>query len=73
MKTWTIPVIAVVLIAAGIFGLVRGEFSYTEKEHEANVGELELSFKEKESVDIPKWLAGGAIALGALLLLVRKK
>ncbi len=73
MKNWIVPVAGIALIAAGIFGLSRGEFSYTEEEHEANIAGIEFSLKEKETVDIPKWLAGGAIAAGALLLLFGRK
>jgi hypothetical protein len=61
-------VVAIVLIALGAFGLARGKFSYTEDKHEANIGGVELSVKEKESVAIPQWLSIGAIAAGALLL-----
>lgn len=73
MKNWLIPVVGVLLIAAGIFGLSRGEFSYTEEEHEVDIAGLELSAKEKETVAIPKWVAGGAIAVGALLLLFGRR
>jgi hypothetical protein len=69
MKNWIVPAIAVILIAGGIYGLSRGHFSYTEETHEANIAGLELSVKDKETVDVPKWLAGGAIAVGVLLLL----
>ncbi|MEX0733882.1 MAG: hypothetical protein WD944_05920 [Steroidobacteraceae bacterium] len=73
MKNWVVPAVGIVLIAAGIFGLSRGQFSYTEETHEASIAGLELSVKDKETVDIPKWLAGGAIAVGALLLLFGRK
>ena len=73
MKNWALPAAGIVLIATGAFGLSRGEFSYTKDEHEANIGGLELSLKEKETVSIPKWAAGGAIAVGALLLLFGRR
>ena len=73
MKNWVLPAAGIVLIAAGAFGLSRGEFSYTKDEHEANIAGLELSLKEKETVNVPKWAAGGAIAIGALLLLFGRK
>ncbi|HEX9706134.1 MAG TPA: hypothetical protein VGA24_00710 [Steroidobacteraceae bacterium] len=73
MKNWVVPAIAIALIVAGIFGLSRGQFSYTEETHEASIAGLELSVKDKETVDIPKWLAGGAIAVGALMLLFGRK
>lgn len=73
MKNWILPAIGIVLIAAGAFGLSRGEISYTENEHQADVAGIEFSLKEKETVAIPKWLAGGAIAAGALMLLFGRK
>ena len=50
---------AVVLIAAGVLGLAYGSFSYTKDTHEAKLGPIELSVKDKETVNIPVWLAWG--------------
>ncbi len=58
----------VVLIVAGVLGLVFGSFSYTKETHEAKLGPLQFSVKEKETVNIPVWAGVGAIALGGLLL-----
>ena len=69
MKNWIVPAIAVLLIAGGIFGLSKGKLTYTEETHKADIAGVELSVKDKETVGIPKWVAGGAIAVGALLLL----
>jgi hypothetical protein len=67
-------IIAIVLIALGAFGLARGKFSYTEETHEAEIAGIELSVKDKETIAVPQWLSIGAIAAGALLLvLVRRK
>jgi hypothetical protein len=68
-----IRILAVVLIVAGVLGLVYGSFSYTKDTHEAKLGPLELSVKEKETVNIPQWAGVGAIAVGAILLLMRTK
>jgi len=68
-----IRILAIVLIIAGILGLLYGSFSYTKATHEAKVGPLELSVKEKETVNVPQWAGVGAIVVGALLLLVRTK
>ena len=73
MKTWILPAAGVVLIAAGAFGLSRGEFSYTKEKHEASIAGLEFSMKEKETVEIPRWAAGGAIAAGVLLILFGRR
>jgi len=68
-----IKVVGIVLIAAGILGLVYRGFSYTTETHEAKIGSLELSMKDKERVNVPVWAGVGAIVVGGLLLLVPKK
>ncbi|MGA2777700.1 MAG: hypothetical protein ABSF94_09085 [Steroidobacteraceae bacterium] len=62
-------VTALLLIAAGIFGLIYGSFTYTKETHEAKIGPLEMSVKQKETVNIPVWAGVGAIVIGAGLLL----
>ena len=64
---------AVVLIAAGVLGLVYGGFSYTKDTHEAKLGPIELSVKDKETVNIPVWAGVGAIVIGGALLLIGGK
>jgi TRAP-type C4-dicarboxylate transport system permease small subunit len=68
-----VKIVGIVLIAAGILGLVYGGFSYTKETHEAKIGSLELSVKDKETVNVPVWAGVGAIVIGGLLLLVPKK
>ena len=68
-----IRILAIVLIVAGVLGLVYGSFSYTKQTHEAKLGPLEFSLKEKETVNVPQWAGVGAIAVGVVLLLARKK
>jgi uncharacterized membrane protein len=62
-------IVAIVLIIAGVLGLAYGKFSYTEETHDARIGPVELSVKDKETVTIPVWLGIGAIVIGAGLLL----
>jgi len=45
-------ILAIVLIAAGVLGLVYHSFSYTKASHEAKLGSLELSVQHKETVDV---------------------
>ena len=46
-------IIAIVLIVAGVLGLAYGRFTYTET-HDTKVGPIEMSVKDKESVNIPR-------------------
>jgi len=62
--------VAIVLIAAGVLALAYGGFTYTKKTHEAQIGTLELSIQEKQTVNIPLWAGVAAIIGGAALLLV---
>lgn len=64
--------VAVVLIIAGVLGIVYGKFTYTKDTHEARLGPLEMTVKEEETVNVPTWAGVGAIAAGVIMLLVRK-
>jgi hypothetical protein len=66
-------IIAIVLIVAGALGLAYGKFSYTKETHDAKIGPIELTVKDKETVSIPMWAGIGAIVVGAGLLLVGGK
>jgi len=65
--------LGIVLIVAGVLGLAYGSFTYTKDTHEAKLGPIELSIKDKETVNIPMWAGVGAIVAGAILLFVRKQ
>jgi drug/metabolite transporter (DMT)-like permease len=58
----------VVLIVAGVLGLVYGSFSYTKETHQAKLGPIELSVKQKETVNVPMWAGVGAIVIGGVLV-----
>jgi hypothetical protein len=61
--------VGVVLIVAGVLGLVYGSFSYTKETHEAKLGPIEFSVKEKQTINVPIWAGIAAIAIGAGMLL----
>ena len=60
----------IVLIAAGILGLVYGGFSYTSETHEAKLGPIELSVKDKQRVNVPVWAGVAAIVAGGAILVL---
>ena len=68
-----VKLIAIILIAAGIAGLVYGKFTYTKATHETKLGPFDLSVKEKRTVNIPLWAGIAAIVAGGLLLVVPRR
>ena len=69
----TTRLIAIVLIVAGILGLVYGGFSYTKDTTAVKLGPIELSVKEKQQVNVPMWAGISAIVIGGLLLVLGNK
>lgn len=68
-----VKMLAIVFIIAGALGLMYGSFTYTKDSHDAKLGPIELSVKDKETVNIPVWAGVGAILIGGILLLVGNK
>lgn len=66
----SIRIVAIVLIVAGLLGLVYGGFSYTKDTTAVKLGPIELSVKEKQTVNVPLWLGVGAVVAGGLLLVM---
>lgn len=62
-----VKVVAIVLIIAGVLGLAYGGFSYTKDTTVVKLGPLEVSAKEKQTVNVPMWAGVGAIVVGGLL------
>ena len=65
--------IGIVLLAAGVVILAIRGFSYTKETHEAKLGPIDLSVKEKEHVTLPAWLGVGLAVVGGVLLVVPKR
>ncbi len=61
---------AIVLIVAGILGLVYGGFSYNKETVGAKLGPIELKVTEKQTVNVPMWAGIGAIVVGGVLLVL---
>jgi hypothetical protein len=68
-----IKITGIVLIVAGILGLMYGGFSYTKETHGAKLGPIELKITEKETINVPIWAGVGAIVIGGVLLLMGGK
>jgi hypothetical protein len=68
MNALKIP--AIVLMVAGVLGLVYGSFSYTKQTHDVKIGPIEMSVQDKQTVNVPVWAGVGAIVIGGALLLL---
>lgn len=64
---------AIALVVAGVLGLAYGGFSYTKETHSTKIGAVELSIKDKEWFNIPVGVGAGAVVLGGVLLVIRRK
>lgn len=63
-----VKIAAIALIVAGSLGLIYGSFTYTKETQEAKLGPIELTIKDKQTVNIPVWAGVGAIVVGSALL-----
>ena len=69
----SIKLAALALVIAGILGLAYGGFSYTKDTTVVKLGPIEISAKEKKTVNVPIWAGIGAIVVGGLLLVLGSK
>lgn len=60
--------VGIVLIVAGILALGYGGFTYTKNTEVVKIGPIELSMKEKQTVNFPIWAGIAAVVAGGLLL-----
>ena len=59
-----------ILIVLGLAGFFTGGFSFTKETTQAKLGPLELTVKEKETINVPQWLSLGAMVLGGVVLVL---
>ncbi|MDP3978135.1 MAG: hypothetical protein Q8P85_09080 [Pseudomonas sp.] len=69
----SIRLAAIALVVVGTLALIYGGFSYTKDTTAVKLGPLELSVKEKETVNVPMWAGIAAIVAGGLMLVVGSK
>jgi hypothetical protein len=72
-----LKIIAILLIVAGVAGLIFGKLPYTKISTETNATLLTSSTKEtareNKTVAIPVWVSIAAIVAGGLLLIVPRR
>lgn len=68
-----LSIVGLLLIIAGIAGLVLGRFSYTTTEKVLEVGPLVATAEEEHAINIPDVAAFAAIAAGVVLVFVGRR
>lgn len=68
-----VKIVGIILIVAGVLGLVYGGFTYTSATHDADLGPIEFTVTEQDRVNVPIWAGVGSIAIGAALLLFGRR
>lgn len=63
-------IVGVLMLVLGLAGFLTGGFSFTKDTTQAKLGPLELTVKEKETVNVPQWMSLGAMVLGGALLVL---
>ncbi len=69
----SLKILGITLLVAGVLALAYGGFSYTKDTTAVKLGPIELSVREKESVNLPVWAGAAAILAGGFLLLMGGK
>jgi uncharacterized membrane protein YidH (DUF202 family) len=58
----------IALVILGGLALAYGGFSYTKDTQAVKLGPLELTVKEKQTVNVPLWAGVAAVVAGVLVL-----
>ena len=69
----TKQVIGILLIVVGLVSLVMGGFSWTREKKVIDIGPIEATTRERESLPIPPIVGGLILAAGVVLLVVKSK
>ncbi len=63
-------VAGIVLIMAGLVGLIWGGVSWTDEKTVVDIGPLQATAKERKTIPIPPVVGGIAVVAGIVLLVV---
>jgi hypothetical protein len=66
-------ILALVLVVGGVAALAMGSFSYTRDKTELKLGPMELSVKERKTVELPVWAGVAAIVAGGVLFVLGRR
>lgn len=69
----SLKMLGIALLVAGALALVYGGFSYTKNTTAVKLGPIELTVKEKETINVPLWAGIASMAIGGILLVMGGK
>ena len=69
----TRQIIGILLIVVGLVSLLMGGFSWTREKTVIDIGPIEATTQERETIPIPPILGGLLLAGGAVLLLMKPR
>ena len=68
-----VKILGIILLVAGLLGLLVGHVEYTKETHEGQIGPIKFSVKERETAVIPSWASIAVIVAGVALLIVGRR
>lgn len=68
-----VKIVGIVLIVGGILGAVFGGWSYTKETQELKMGPMEMTIKDRETINVPMWASIGMMVVGGALLFFGSK
>lgn len=69
----SLKMLGIALLVVGALALVYGGFSYTKNTTAVKLGPIELTVKEKETINVPLWAGIASLAIGGVLLVMGGK
>lgn len=66
-------VLGVILLVAGLIGLIYGGFSYTKERKVIDIGPIEAKVDEKKTVPIPPIAGAAAVLAGATMVVASRR
>jgi drug/metabolite transporter (DMT)-like permease len=65
--------VGIVLIVIGLVGVIWGGISWTQRESVANIGPLEITTEDRETLPIPPIVGAVCLIAGAIVLAGSRK